>query len=101
VKAILTNHSIERCEERLGLKVESLQRLADCALENGINHADTSGKLRRYMDRIFLTAHSGNNNRIYGEHIFVFAGRTLVTVLLLPNEFRRAVAKLRSRKEPG
>jgi hypothetical protein len=101
MSAILTKHSIARANERLALRSGSLQRLADAALQDGIKHADTSGSLKRYLDRLFFTERTGDNNRIYGSHVFIFSGATLITVHLLPHKFSQAVAKIRTRKHGG
>lgn len=98
MNAILTSHAIERVEERLSLRRDSLQRLADAALDCGIRHDETRGKLRRYMDRLYLSQGSANNNRIHGSHVFIFENRVLITVHLLPHEFSAVVAKLKARK---
>lgn len=92
MKAILTNHSIERARERLSLKRRSLERLANKALSKGIRHAETNGSLKRYIS--VLWENSGekiNNARILGEVIFLFIDKTLITLYQLPLEFRRVL----------
>ncbi len=89
MKAILTNHSIDRAKERCGWNRCALERMADKALESGISQKDVSGRLRRYIDKHSIQ-HPGHRSFIHGNVVFVFAGVTLITVLDLPKEFQRA-----------
>lgn len=94
MSARLTQHAIERAGERLSWNAFTLQRMADVALRNGIQHTGTTGRLRRYFDRLYLEEGKANNVRIYGHHVYIFAGESLITVMHLPNEFKKVVAKL-------
>jgi hypothetical protein len=100
-RAQLTRHSRQRAEERLGLRADSFQRLAQRALDSGLTHAQTTGPLKRYLSKIYLDGgHRANNLRIYGHHIYLFGDNgdttasVLLTVVPLPNEFKKIVAKL-------
>lgn len=95
----LTRHSIERGEERLNLSVQAFARTAKTALTLGITHSQTRGKLNRYINTLYLREQSANNIRIYGEHIYLFTGETLITVFNLPNDFKAVVAKIRERQK--
>jgi hypothetical protein len=90
----ITEHAYERAKERCGLNRAAFERMAGIALSDGLRHADARGRLKRWMDREFLTHRNGNNMRIYGEHLFVFAGTDLITVLHVPHDLRRAATKL-------
>lgn len=95
MSAIVTKHAAERGDSRLGLRLGSLTRMAELALENGIKHSETSGSLKRYIDKLFLTHRNGSNIRIYGETVFIFAGEILVTVLPLDNRHKKTVKKIK------
>lgn len=88
--AVISDHAAQRLKERLGWNASAQQRMANLALERGLKHTDTSGRLRRYFDKLFLSHGSGNNTRIYGEHVYIIQGQTVVTVLHLPNDLKRA-----------
>lgn len=90
VLARVTEHAIHRAKERLGWPPGATLRMAQKALDSGVRHADTAGRLKRYIDGLYLLHGKGNNTRIYGEHVFIFQGATLITILYLPNDLRRA-----------
>jgi len=98
MEAQITAHAKERAKERLGWNAAALTRMADKALAVGVSHAATKGRLHRYLSHLYLTHEKGNNTRIFGEHVFVFEGRMLITVLHLPHEFRRAARDAGGRK---
>ncbi len=94
----LTRHSIDRGEERLNLSVQAFARTARTALTLGLKHSQTRGKLKRYIDALYFQERAATNIRIYGEHVYLFTGETLITVLHLPNEFKSLVNKIRSKE---
>ena len=93
VMPLITNHAEERAKERLGWNRAALNRMADKALNEGIAHSQTRGRLNRYLTKLYLNHRKGNNNRVYGEHVFIFHNEVLITVVLLPREIRRAAIK--------
>jgi len=96
---IITKHAAQRTKERCGIPKKSAERIAMIAFENGISHKECNGKLRRYIDKIFLTYNKGANIRIYNNHIYIFTTNgTLITVLTLPSEFSGTVNKLMKKK---
>lgn len=99
MSAIVTHHARERGGLRLGLKPSSVARMAELALVNGIGQADCRGALRRYLDGLFLKERKATNSRIYGEHVFLFAGEILITILHLPNSYKAQVKKLKEARK--
>lgn len=98
--AKLTDHGSDRLKERVGLGKSAQARMAKRALKEGLSPTEFSGKARRYLDKIVLNEdHIGRKTvRVYGEFVFVFgSGHVLITVWNLPNEFRAAANKLKSR----
>jgi hypothetical protein len=95
----VSKHASDRMGERVGLSVAASTRLASKALESGFTHAETNGRLHRFLDGLYLRHQTASNMRLYGEHVYLFAGQTLVTVIALPNQFKQAVAKMRRRLE--
>ena len=96
--SFITKHGYQRCRERSGLKRNSINRMIDRILANGVCHADTSGSLRLYMDYLYLSHGNGNNNRIYGDHVYIIEADRLITVLPLPRRFKSAVQKITKHK---
>jgi hypothetical protein len=91
----LTSHSIDRGKERVGLSPKSFKYLAQIALNKGIRHSEVTGRFKKYFDKLYLSYKNANNIRVYGEHVYLFCGETLVTVFHLPNEFKALVKKLK------
>jgi hypothetical protein len=98
MKAILTDHAIQRAKERLSLREESLARLANKAITEGIKHAETNGKLKRFISGLWSEGHAINNARVWGEVIFLFRDRVLITLYQLPLEFRKVLSHYKRQK---
>lgn len=91
MKARLTDHARDRLKERCGWRGKAAQRMADKALQCGMRHAAAEGKLKRWIDRLFLAERKASNVRLYGSHAFLFCGETLITVLHIPREMLKLV----------
>jgi|SRR5579859_1617971 len=85
---LITEHAYERADERLSLRRESFYRLAVKAFEQGIQHSDAKGRLKKYIDGLWFKYKKANNVRIYGENVFFFKGETLITVYQIPHELK-------------
>lgn len=85
----ITNHAYERAKDRLSLRQESFDRLAEKAMSEGIKHSDTKGRLNRYLTKLWAQNKQANNIRVYGENVFLFIDTKLVTVFQIPNELRK------------
>jgi hypothetical protein len=90
----MTEHAIERGKERLGLNERALHRLARRVLASGLRAAEVTGRARRMLDAMGIAHHT--TPVVYGEHVFVFAETTLVTVIHVPPKFRAAFRKAAS-----
>ena len=82
----ITDHAYDRAKERLGLKRESLNRVAVKAFEGGKKHGDIKGTLHRFITKLWFEHKNCNNVRIYGENIFFFCNTTLITLYRLENK---------------
>lgn len=91
MESVITDHAEKRLRKRIGLNKSSLQKMTDKALEKGISHAETSGSLHRYIDKLYLTERKANNIKIYGEYVYLFRDSTLITVFALPSKFHKIV----------
>lgn len=89
----ISQHAYERAKERLGFTREALERHAARAFSAGVQHDETRGRLKRFVDALYLKERSANQTRIFAEHVFLFCNNKLITVFELPHEFRRAAAK--------
>jgi hypothetical protein len=98
-QAILTYHSDLRIFDRVGGKKKGNQRIANKALTNGISLNETTGKLRRYLDKQkFQGDCHANNIMLYGNGIYLFDDNVLITVLTLPSEYCKIVSKAMKKK---
>ncbi len=91
---VVTKHAQDRIKERLGLNKNAAARIAQKAYRNGVRHADTNGRLYRYICNATNT-YKGTNIRIYGETVFVFKKNweddqevRLITVFQIPKNLR-------------
>ncbi|MDD3029787.1 MAG: hypothetical protein PHS57_05865 [Alphaproteobacteria bacterium] len=74
-------------------------KVTNNAFDKGITHTQTSGSLKRYLDGLYLRERKANNIRIYGDKVFLFAGETLITVLRLPQKYKKTCDRIREKAE--
>ena len=94
----MSNHATDRMSERCGLNKKSSERLSRLALENGISHNETSGSLNKYISSLYFYNEKANNIKIYGEYVYIFVGNVLITVLPLPNKYKKIVKNINNKK---
>ena len=90
---IITNHAKDRLKERCGLPKRAKKRTAEKALAEGMRHSECNGRLKRYVDYLFLSYNLANNIRIYGNYVYIFRYEKLITVMTLPKSFKGALKK--------
>lgn len=100
MEAVITNHATKRTKERVGISKKLTEKNAIRALECGIQHEDTKGRLRRYVDSLYLKEHAANNVRIYCNNVYLFHNNILITVFPVPVKYRKIVDNIiKKRKE--
>lgn len=92
-KIDITKHAYERAKERLNLSKKSLDRMAIKAFKYGIEKGETKGKLRTYLDNLWMSEQKANNIRVYGENVFLFCDTSLITLYQLTNQLRKYLKK--------
>lgn len=95
----VSRHAAKRTKDRLGLNIKSAEKNAALAMTNGLTHTETRAKLRRYMDKLYLTGHPGNIYRIYHRNVYIFRGMTMITVIPLPSQLCELADKLQRQKD--
>lgn len=80
---IITEHAYEKAKERLNWKAKVLDKMAQKAFDEGIQHKDTKGTLRKYITKLWFRHKHCNNIRIYGENIYFFCDQRLITLYRL------------------
>lgn len=93
----LSKHASQRMKERCGLNLKSKERIAKKAFDEGIRHGQTKGRLRKWVDKLYLTNPKANNIRLYGDKAYIFCEEILVTVIQIPanlmKDFRAMIKK--------
>lgn len=82
-------HAHKRMKERCGFTKKSQERMAKKAFEDGITHAQTKGRLNRWITSLYLKNRQANNIRIYGDNAYIFCAEMLVTVIPVPNNIKK------------
>lgn len=94
----VSQHSEIRLKERCGLNKSSMSRMSNKAYEQGITHSETTGSLKRWMDKLYLSYGKSNNTRLYGDKAYLFNGNYLITVIQIPNNLLPTALKIQRRK---
>lgn len=85
----ITKHANERADERMSFNHKILEHLLPKVLSEGINSSMVKGRIKKYLDFLFLShKNNANNIRIFGEFEYIFSGETLITIINLPNEHK-------------
>lgn len=82
----ITSHAYQKARERFKWKNKTLDRMAEKAFEEGMEHSETKSNLKKYISHKWKMYKSCNNTRIYGENIFFFHNDRLITLYRLPQE---------------
>lgn len=85
----VTKHAETRIRERCGVNKKSCDRLAKLALERGVPHYRTKGRLNKWVTKVYFKNMSANNIRIYGDKAYIFNEETLITVIQIPQELTK------------
>lgn len=97
---IVTKHAKKRIHERLNINKKGSKKLAQKAIKKGISHSEATGQLKKYMDKLFLSHRSACNLRVYNQATFIFDRKFfLITVIPLPKDLNKIVAKINERKK--
>lgn len=95
---VITEHAEGRCGKRFSYTKEITHEKAEKALRVGVKHGETSGTLKKYIDKVYLKHKNANNTRIFRNQIYLFHNDILVTAWKLPREFWKIAKKLCKRK---
>lgn len=94
----VTRHGNSRIRKRCGIPNKAVNRIAQEAFESGLKHSETTGKLNKYITALYFANTSANNIRIFGDKVYIFADKALVTVLNLPPHLRKLALKCFQRR---
>ena len=86
---IATEHAYEKAKERMKWKPKVLDKMMQKAFDEGIQHKDTKGTLKKCITKLWFRYKFCNNVRIYGENIYFFCDQKLITVYRLDNKLTK------------
>lgn len=89
----ITEHAKQRMKERCGFNKKAAERMAKKAFEQGITHAQTKGKLNKWITSLYFKNVKANNIRVYGGFCYVLCGETLVTVIPVPANLKHLIER--------
>jgi len=93
-----TKHGAKRIRERIGLKKKAVERLAKQAFERGIPHQDTTGRLRKYLDKLLINGNA-NQIKIHSRQVWLFKNDLLITTWGLPSHFHKVEDKMKKARK--
>lgn len=76
----------------MGVPKRAVARMVAKALAEGLQPADFSAPLRRFLAGITLHSGEDGNIRVYNHHVFLFANNVLITAWRLPTNWQRPTA---------
>lgn len=94
----ITNHAKERIGKRCGIPKKAFERSVQKAFDKGLRREECVKELRKYLDYLFLSHKNGNNIKVYGNHAYIFCDTRLITVLTLPNKYRKLLVDAKKRR---
>ncbi len=63
---------------------KACERMAQKAYDDGITHAQTKGRLSKWITSLYFRNKNANNIRLYGDKAYIFCDEVLVTVIQIP-----------------
>lgn len=98
-KIQVSKHAETRLRERCGINRKSAQRIAEKAFNDGIQHSQTKGNLKKWVTSLYFNNKAANNIRLYGDKAYIFGGEVLITVLQIPSNLRNDMRSLVDRRD--
>ncbi len=80
----VSKHAEDRLKERCGFNRKTYERMAQKAYDDGITHAQTKGRLNKWITSLYFRNKNANNIRLYGDKAYIFCDEVLVTVIQIP-----------------
>lgn len=80
----VSKHAEDRLKERCGFNRKTCERMAQRAFNDGITHAQTKGRLNKWLTSLYFRNKRANNIRLYGDKAYIFCDEVLVTVIQIP-----------------
>lgn len=97
--ACATKHGRDRLRKRNGLNHKSIDRIVEKVYRDGLQHGETTGRLNKWITKLYFSNKTADSIRIYGDKAYIFAGSLLITVLQVPNNLLDIVKIDKKRKK--
>ncbi len=94
---VVTRHAEERTKRVVSSKKKAVE-IAEEAFKSGVRHEETAGRLRKYLNGLYLQERTANNIRIYHQKVFLFNGDILITILNLPQNLNNSVEAIKRKR---
>ena len=94
----VSDHARKRMRERNGLNKKSIDRIADKAYKYGLKHGETTGRLNKWITKLYFVNRDANSIRIYGDKVYIFSNDFLITVFKVPNNLLNTVRANKKQK---
>ena len=82
---MVTKHAEKRIRQRCGVSKKAAQRMTEKVYKYGMTHSETTGKLKKYVDSLYFYNRIANQIRLYGDKVYLFHNKDLITVIQVPN----------------
>lgn len=90
----VSKHARKRIKERCGVGKSSVDRIANLAVERGVDRLNTKGPLRKWLDMKFARDSCGTIY-VWGDKAFLISDKNkVITVLYIPNELKRNMNRM-------
>lgn len=80
----ISNHAKNRMKQRAGVTTKNQKKISNRVYEKGIKYQETTGLLHEYINKVNKKNPQYVETRVYGDNLYIFKGRTLITVLDIP-----------------
>lgn len=85
---LVTRHAKNRLKKRAGIKPSRQKKMAQRAYDEGFQNKHYKGRMKKYLDGYYSTYPReyarGSVHKVFMNLVWVFRGKTLVTVIRLP-----------------
>ena len=82
----ITSHAMKRLKERNGWNRQTSLRMVKKVIDKGVSVDETKGYLKHYAERKLNFNSIDCDMIFYGDKIYVFKGKNLITVLTVPSK---------------
>ena len=87
-RIIISRHAYARMKERNGWNKRTAERMVDRIYMDGLRPEQVKGYLKGWINRKYEKSNTGDEYVLFGEMLYIFNGRFMLTVLPTPSRSR-------------